>query len=148
LSPDAEFPLTPLTDDEWAGIQIKALTSTIPTCWWYQTAYPLGVLYFWPIPTGTTLSGSLYVPTAVTQFAALTTSVSLPPGYQRMLTSNLAVEISPEYPDGSLKPATVTAATDSKAAVKRMNKKLTEMGFSADALIGSSGRSWDIRVGP
>jgi len=146
LTPDAEFPLTKLTDDDWAGIQIKALTAAIPTAWWYQTSFPTGTLYFWPVPTGTTLSGSLYVPTAVVQFAALTTSVSLPPGYQRMLTSNLALELAPDY--GALpQPSLVTAATDSKAAVKRMNKKLTDMTFSADALIGSRGRSYDIRVG-
>lgn len=142
LTPDAEFPLNKLTNEEWAGVTFKAQAGTIPSDWWYQPTFPLGTLWLYPIPTGATLRGSIYVPTAVTEFPALNTVFSLPPGYQRMLQKNLALELASSY-GADPQPALIEAARDSRAAIKRANwgQVVTDLQFEAAVLNGGSSYS-------
>lgn len=147
-SPVVEFQLNPHTEDSWAGVPIKTLTAPLPTQWYYTPTFPLGTLSLWPIPTGTTLQGVLYAPQAVAQFAAVTDSVSLPPGYKRMLVTNLALELAPEF-GAQPHPMLVKAATESKMDVKRRNVRLSDLMVEAGALPqGNATYGWDIRTGP
>jgi hypothetical protein len=148
LDPVQEYPMQPLTDDAWAAIPQKDLTNTIPTSWYYNPTYPNGTIYLWPVPTSTSLEGVIYAPTAITQFSTLTENVSLPPGYPRMLVSNLALELCPDY-QITPHPALIDQARDSKAAVKRANKRPMDMSFDGGALVqGSTALTYDIRIGP
>lgn len=145
--PDTEYPLRQLTEDAYAGIALKALTGVFPQAWYYNPTYPTGTLTLWPVPTSATLQGALYAPAAVAQFAALTTSVSLPPGYERMLVKNLALELLPSYsrqPD----PVLVAQAREAKETVKRVNRRPMDLSFDAGALgHGYGRRAWNIRTG-
>lgn len=144
-----EYPMNPLTDDAYAGVVLKTLTSPYPQAWWYNPTFgasALGTLFLWPTPTSSTLQGVMYAQTAVTQFAGLTDTVSLPPGYARMLVSNLAIDLLPSY-ERDAHPALVQKASDSKAAVKRANKKLMDLRFEAASLINMH-PIWDIHTGP
>jgi len=147
-SPDTETPLSKLTEDQWAAVQFKDQTATLPTHWYYNPTYATGTIDLWPVPTGTTLEGVLYAPTAVAQLAALTTAVSMPPGYEEMLVTALAVRLAPQYgrePSQALKDA----AREAKATVLRSNKRLRDLSFDPGALIGTRGASgsYDIRQG-
>jgi hypothetical protein len=147
-NPDVEISLGDiLTDDGWASIQVKALTSTWPSAAYYNPTYPYGTISFWPIPTLTTLQGVLYAPTAVAQFAALTDTVALPPGYAQMIVKNLAVDLAPSF-GRSADPLLLQQATQSRLLVKRSNRRLSDLSLDAAALIGSNvGASWDIYTG-
>jgi hypothetical protein len=147
-APDLELPLQELTDDMWAAIPQKALTNPQPTAYYFLPSFPLATLYLWPIPTSSTLQGSIYAKTAITEFSALTDTFTLPPAYRRMIRSNLALELAPEYgsqPD----PMLVKAAAESKLAVTRANGRLVDLGFDL-GLPGAygNGRWWSINVGP
>ena len=145
--PDTEYPLVPFTEDAWAGVRLKAATAVYPSNYYYNPTHPTGTLDLWPVPTSTTLTGAFYAPTAVAQFAALTTSVSLPPGYERALLKNLAVELLPSYgrqPD----PLLIEQARDAKAVIKRANKRPMDLSLDAAALIsGGRAGSYDISTG-
>lgn len=133
--PDKEYPLVKLTEDAWAGIQLKALTATYPQCWYYNPTYPNGTLDLWPVPTSSTLTGALYAPAAVGQFSGLTTTVSLPPGYELALVKNLALQLCPQYgrkADADL----IEQARQSKETIKRANKRISDLTLDAGALIG------------
>jgi hypothetical protein len=125
-SPTQEYPLEGLTDDAWSRIPQKDLTSETPTCWNYGPTYPLGTLDLWPIPTSTTLQGVIYVRTAVASFSLVTDSVSLPPGYERALRTNLALEMAPAF-QVQPNPLLVRAAQESLAALKRANWVMTDL---------------------
>lgn len=133
VSPTMEYPLATLTEDQWAGIAQKTITSPFPNAYYYNPTYPTGTISFWPVPTSATLQGVLYAPTAVSEFAALTTTVSLPPGYRYMLITNLALQLAPDY-DRQPSPALVEAARDSMATVKRANVRTMLMSMPPGAL--------------
>lgn len=141
ITPNYEMPLRLMTDQDWAGLALKTLTSARPDSAYYNLTYPTGTLNLWPVPTSATLQGVLYAPEAVAEFAALAEGVALPPGYERMVVKNLAIEMAPQYgrePSETLKKQ----ARDSLAVVLRANKKLEEMRFPPDAAMSRG--SYDI----
>ncbi len=144
-----EYQLNNLTEDAWTRVPIKTLTSPFPTSWYTSRAYPLDVLTLWPVPTDSNLQGVIYVPTAVTEFAALSTSVALPPGYRRMLIKNLAVDLCPPF-ERQATPILMFQAGDAKSTVKRSNTRLMDMSLDLAALVqGRDGRFiYDINSGP
>ena len=148
-SPDLEYQMSHLTWDAWSRVPQKALTSPFPTAWYNDDAHPLATLTLWPIPTDSNLLGAIYVPTGVPEFAALATSVDLPPGYRRMLIKNTALSLAPAF-EREPAPSLVQAALESKATVKRKNKRMLDMRVDAGALIqGRDGKFiYDINVGP
>lgn len=98
-NPDIEIPLRLLTTKDWTFQSVKDITSTLPTALYYETSFPssgatvgLGRIYAWPVPTQIN-QVALYCPTAITEFATLTTDYSLPPGYEDALEYGLAVKL-------------------------------------------------------
>jgi hypothetical protein len=148
-SDNIEFQLSPLTDDAWSRVPIKDLEAPFPTSWYYDPTYPTGTLTFWPVPTDANLKGVIYVPTAVTEFASLATAVALPPGYRRMLIKNLAVDLAAPF-ERDPSPTLVQEAADSKAVVKRSNKRLDDMQIEGGALVQGRNRRfiYNILSGP
>lgn len=144
-SPDLETPLSPLTDDMWAGISQKAITATYPTHWYYNPTYPFGTLQLWPTPTGSDLSVAVYAPEQVQAFVTLDDTLTLPPGYERMIVKNLALELCPAL-EKQPSPLLVRQAADSLASVKRANRRDSDLSLEASALIGSR-PYFDFRTG-
>ena len=133
-NPVVEYQLIPFTDDDWARVSIKTLTSVLPTNSYYNPTYPLGTIELWPVPTSSTLTGVLYAPAATAQFAATSTTVALPPGYERFIVKNLAVEVAAKF--GAVpSPGVVQAAMDAKRVIKVANARLEDMSFDPGALI-------------
>ncbi len=142
--PDQETELKPFTDDQWAALGLKALTSPYPSRWYYNPTYPLGTLDLWPVPTGTTLQGALYAPAAVSEFAALTTTISLPPGWREMLVTNLAIRLAPSY-GAQPSPLLLRQAEKSMATVRGANVRPSELGFEGAPGV-AGGSSYDINT--
>ena len=142
MTPDLEIPMTPLTDAAYAAIPFKDLTSIYPQYYYYNPTITTANLKLWPVPTSATLTGAMYARIQVAQFAAITDTVTVPPGWPRMIATNLAVELCPYY-ERDPSPSLVKAAMDSKAAVKRSNIRLQDMTLDPGALIQTgSGGSW------
>lgn len=146
-----EFPMNPLTDDAWAAVAMKGLTSEYPTCWYFDSAYSsgLGTLNLWPVPTSSTLTGVIYAATQVSEFSALTTPVALPPGYRRMIVKSLVCELAPAFGRSGAVQLTQEHAKDAKTSVQRQNVRLFDMSIDRGALgVPSSGRYfWSIWSG-
>ena len=134
-TPNLEIPLVPLTDQAYAAIPIKTLTSTLPGYFYYNLTYPLATLNLYPVPTSTTLTGVLYARAQVGEFASLDTSVSLPAGWRRFLITNLALELAAAF-EREPSQMLLRNAMQAKATLKRSNIRLTDASLDAGALIG------------
>jgi hypothetical protein len=145
-TPDQEIDLgLVLTDQEYADIPDKALTADQPSRFHYNPTFPLGTVTFWPVPTSSTLLGAIYTEAQVTSIASLATTVTLPPGYERALIANLAVELAPEF-GRPVDPGLMKIAADSKAAIKIANYQPIPLRCDP-ALIGRGGMGYDINIG-
>lgn len=121
-----ERPLDPLTVERWAAIPLKSVAS-LPMSFYYETAYPLGIVHLWPLPSSADQI-ALYVWRTNGVFAAPVDSVILAPGYLRAIQYNLAVELALRWPErAKLSPLAIEIASDSKAAIKRLNTPLVEL---------------------
>lgn len=145
LSPVNELPLVPLTDDGYANIQLKGQTANYPQLWYYNPTYPLGTLIPWPIPTSSTLQWVIYHAAAVSQFASLLTSVALPPGYQRFIVTNLALELAPAYKVTDV-GLLMQQARDAKRYVKSVNERLMDLAVDSAALVQGYNRTWRFNI--
>jgi hypothetical protein len=145
-----EMPLDELTDDAWAGITIKTLQAPYPRAWYYNATIPYATLAFWPIPNLSTLQGSVYSGVPLTQFTSQVQTLILPKAYARMLVTNLAMELAPEY--GSAVSANIQLlgmqASESMAAVKRLNVEMRDLSIDPGALQGNGQSNWSIYSGP
>jgi hypothetical protein len=72
----------------WADQQVPTLTSLYSTDLYYEPNWPLGNLFFWPVPTAAN-QVEIEIRRALAQ-VVLTDTFSLPPGYQEAITLTLA----------------------------------------------------------
>ncbi|HTL13070.1 MAG TPA: hypothetical protein VL588_11305 [Bdellovibrionota bacterium] len=120
-TPALDIPMRILTVDEWAPILTKSITSTYPRYLYPTGSYPTETLNLWPVPSEA-LTLVLWSWKALSELATLQTALSLPPGYERMLVYNLAVDLAPEY-GRPVSPEIALIASDSKAKIKAKNSK-------------------------
>lgn len=121
-SSNYDYPLVVLEDRQlYDAIVNKTVESNLPQWLFADQAYPLTVLYLYPVPSAQ-VTLRLNTWQTLQSFSALTTSLSLPPGYERAIVFNLAVELSAEYGTGSkMDPEVPLIAAQSKAAIKTIN---------------------------
>lgn len=110
-----------------------------PEILFYDTAYPLGTLYVYPVPAQ---SLSLYLNTwqKLQSFSALTTDLALPPGYQWMIENNLAVHLQPVF-NLACPQTVVVEAQRSMSAIERVNNIPVYGSTETCAVLSGRGRS-------
>lgn len=119
-SNDIDYPMKILTVEEYDAIQSKTIESDYPSYLYYEQSYPLGVIYLYPVPSATnTLNFDSWK--RIQSFSALTTEISLPPGYQRTIEYNLSIETAPLFGGVDIPPLVIKIAVESKAAISRIN---------------------------
>ena len=120
-----DYPITVLDSrEDYSRIALKSLQS-FPGWAYYDAAYPLGNLIFYPVPNN---AFELHVVTmeALPQFDVPAQTISLPPEYIAAIRYNLALYLAPSY---QLDPqrALVALASNAKRVVKRMNTQIQAM---------------------
>lgn len=96
---------------------------------YYSSDYPLAKLYFHPIPT--TGFCKIFSEKPLTNYTATTDNIVLPPGYERALRYNLAVELAPEYGKQASQTIMMIAA-ESKNAVENKNMQTVNNSMFVD----------------
>lgn len=142
-SPMVEVPLRILRNaKEWSEICAKESTAEVSQYLYVYGSYPNETLELYPKPTYAHKL-VLYSWKPLTAIASLTDSLSFPPGYERALVYNAAIELSPEY-GKPVSDAIALVAVDSKAAIKRQNHKPEYL--KCDSALVSRGH-YDINLG-
>lgn len=112
----------------YSDIVTKTVTSTIPVVMYYNPGYPLGTMYIWPEPSDASYRLVLWTPTIITSYATVNDVLALASGYQRAMTSNLAIDLAARY-GKTPAPTLIKQAVESKAQLKRFNTTALQMGF-------------------
>ena len=130
-SSNLDSPLQIIDAVAYGRIVQKTVDGSYPGYLFYDMAYSsgLGTIYLYPEPQ----DGLTLFINSVKQLQNLSTAstdLSLPPGYQRAIEFNLAVELCSEF--GREPPASVTAlARQTKAAIKSLN--ITDLFMQVDS---------------
>lgn len=122
--------------EDYSTIALKNL-QTFPNSVFYDSDWPLGKLYFWPVPT-TQFEMHVVIKEHLTQFPTLTTTIVLPPEYLDALIWNLTVRIKPLYqlpPD----PTSVALAKNALAVIRQANTQIAQLRMPSAVLNGRSG---------
>lgn len=132
-----DYPLSIIRSrEDYSRLAVKQI-STLPDAVFYDAAYPVGKLYFYPVPT---TMYELHVITLETlpQFTAPGTVISLPPEYLAAIRYNLALYLAPSYQIEPMRTL-VMLATNAKRAIKRMNAQIPSMTMPT-SITGRGGR--------
>lgn len=129
---------------DYSNLITKYVTANLVTIVYYDPTFPNGTIYNWPTPNSQSYRLVIWTWTSVTEFASLDDVIALPPGYERALRSNLAVELSPRY-GREVMPALANTAVESKAQIKRTNTTIPTMSFELG--IGSRGTTFNYLTG-
>ena len=120
------FSIDVVTRQAWneIGNRSSLTSSNLPDTLFYDPQMPLGLLNLWPQPNagGYTVFFDSYLQLA--DASVLTSQFTLPPGYEKAIQDNLAVELWPFCFVGKpLPPYIEKAARASLATIKRANKR-------------------------
>jgi len=138
------YPVQVIARDEWNLIwNLVAVTSNLPNTIFYDPQFPLGVINIFPQPntSGITLFWDSYL--QLTDFASLSAPVGLPPGYERAIQQNLALEFEPYYPNAVITQLLRMQAAESKGNVKRSNIRPVKAVYDRELSRGG-GRPYNI----
>lgn len=91
-----ELPIAVYSIQEYADIIQKQTQSSQPEALYFQRGTPLSNIYLYTVPSAANKL-VLYSKKALSNFTSVNDSISLPPGYQRALRYNLALELAVEY---------------------------------------------------
>jgi hypothetical protein len=131
-TPSIETPIAIIRDQsEWANIPIKGIESSVPCALFMNDLYPQASIYFYPVPSEVK-KVVLWSWKPLTAFT-LDTVISLPPGYEKALKFNLAIDLAPEY-GRSVADTVLNGATESKSAIERKNVKQSLLGVDSALL--------------
>ena len=102
IATTAEVPMVQISREEYATLPNKATAGT-PVQVYYSPQVSTGILYVWPVPSGTTDKIILTVDRILEDVGNDESTFDLPPEALEMLKFNLALRLAPEY---SLPPQT------------------------------------------
>ena len=118
-STNVSYGIKIINQQQYDGIAVKTVTSTYPQIIWLNMDYPDIEMFVYPVPTKA-LEWHFISVTELAQPAALSTTLSFPPGYLRAFRYNLACELAPEF--GVLpSPQVSRIAMTAKRDLKRIN---------------------------
>lgn len=124
---DISYPLTIETTTDYNLIANKSQSAGIPSVVYAVMTVPDVTVYLWPL-LGQDATLFLASQKRLANFPTLTTVVSLPDGYERMLAFCLAAEIAPEY-NVEASATVMRVAANTKRILKRTNLQVPILGM-------------------
>jgi hypothetical protein len=127
-SGNLDFPLTPLTQDEYNAERLKTLAG-LPQWYHYDCQYPNGVIYVYPVESQ---ADTLYIESLkpFNRFANLQVSMALPGEYFECMKYQLARRLAPEY-GFPITPDMLALMDDAYSRIKKKNTKRKVARFDA-----------------
>lgn len=144
-SSGVDYPLRLIDAVAYGRITLKTVDGSIPGNLFYDSAFVtgLGTIFLYPEPVA---GLTLYINSwkQLQTFASISTTVVLPPGYQRAIESNFSIEAAGGFI--SVQPEVIKVAKESKAAIKSVNAPTGIARLDPGVMARPYGW-WDIRAG-
>jgi hypothetical protein len=124
LAPDYPLHIISARQD-YNRIALKSLTA-FPQYVFYDSAFPLGTVFVWPIPQASLYEIHLTTKEQLSQFATLQQTINLPAEYFAAIFYNLCVRLRPAYqmqPD----PTLIALAKDSLNVIRNANAQIPRL---------------------
>jgi hypothetical protein len=129
--------------EDWSTITIKDLGS-IPAAVFYDSAFPVGRLYFWPVPPANAYEMRLAVKATLPVYQTVADDLALPPEYVDALVNNLAVRVALASPGAQVSPLLLSQARASLNTIRLANTQipLLSMPAALSGFRGGDSSSW------
>ncbi len=141
-----DFPLQLLESrEDYSRIGLKNLSSFARYAF-YDSAYPTGKLYTWPVVPATIYEVHILVKDVLTAFPTLGTEINLPPEYYEALWSNLSLRLRTIYKVPAPPPGQDDVKDIAKAAldtIRGANAQISRL-LMPRAAMGGNGRLYNI----
>jgi hypothetical protein len=122
--------------EDWSRIAIKDLKS-IPTAVFYDSSFPVGRLFFWPVPPANAYSMHVIVKASLPSYVSVNDLLGVPPEYVDAIVNNLACRIIVAS-GGQISRELAGQTRASLETIKLTNSQIPVLGMPA-ALSGSRG---------
>jgi len=103
-------------------ITMKSIVS-FPSYIFYETSYPLGKLYPWPVMQAVNYALFISIKNQLRKFNNLSDTVVFPPEYEGVIESNLAIWIAPGF-GSEPSPTVVALAKDGLNTLRNANAQI------------------------
>ncbi len=121
-----DYPLQLLSSHEdYNRIRLKTM-GTWPSIMFYDSNWPTGTIYAWPVPQANQYELHILVKHQLTQLVNLTDTINLPPEYEAALSYNLQVRLRVAYRMPA-DPAMIALAKDSLNVIRGANIQVPTM---------------------
>lgn len=138
---DVDYPLHVIQSrEEYNRITLKTM-GTWPSDIFYDSGYPMGTVYVWPVPAASLYEIHLTLKETLASFTATNQTINLPPEYNAALVYNLAVRLRASYqlpPD----PVTIELATEALSVIRGANTQIPTL-LMPRAVTGN-GRAYNV----
>ncbi len=125
-----DFPLGIIESrEDYNEIGLKGL-STFPSAVFYDSAFPVGLLYFWPIPAAGQFELHIATKASLPVYTYLTDLLNVPPEYIEAMLYSLAVRISMNYGQQP-NPGHVAALRASLNTLRQANTQIATLDMPA-----------------
>jgi hypothetical protein len=118
-NPIVRFPLEMRDKDWWAKQRVQTIQTALPTDLYYRPDWPLGALFFWPVPNFA-YRVEFEIETILQGAVLLTQAFAAPPGYELALTLTLAELLCPSF-EKQPSAVLVAAALKARQAIQGVN---------------------------
>jgi hypothetical protein len=136
-----DLPLTIITaKEDWARTTIKDLKS-LPTHVFYDSAFPVGRIHFWPVPPGGQYEMHLVVKAGLPVPSSIYDTLALPPEYFDAVVNNLACRIIVAS-GGQISPFLMGYAKSSLETLKMANTQIGLLQMPSFSARGSDVSNW------
>lgn len=119
VNPIVRFPVAIRDKDWWAKQRVQTIQTALPTDLYYRPDWPLGSLFFWPVPNFA-YRVEFEIESIIQGGISLDTPYVVPPGYELAFTLTLAELLCPAF-EKQLNPLLGAAASKARLNVIALN---------------------------
>ena len=114
-----DYPLTLITRAQWNSIGVKT-TQGVPELLFYDPTMTAGAFEFYPVPSAS-MTAYINCRRVLASGLTLDTSFSLPPGYEKAIVDNLAVDLAAGGFGAQASPLLMMEAANAKRLLETLN---------------------------